>query len=142
MQAAHFAKLLTECNESSVVLQVDFSENASLHPQNEIQSAHWTHKQVTICTAHVWIGEGVNDSFDIVSDSLDHTKEAVYIFMSVLFRKLLEKYPLIEAINVFNDGAASQFKQRYLFSNLHGWEKEFSVNLTWHFLPLHMEKKQ
>ena len=30
MQAVHFAKFITECNESLVVLQVDFSENASL----------------------------------------------------------------------------------------------------------------
>ena len=52
MQAAHLAKLIAECNESSVVLQVDFSENASLLQQNEIQSVHWTHKQVTIFTAH------------------------------------------------------------------------------------------
>ena len=133
MQAAHFAKLIAECNESSVALQVDFSENASLLQQNEIQSAHWTHKQVTVFTAHAWIGGGVYHSFIIESDSLNHTKEAVYTFISVLFRKLLEKQPSIEAINVFSNGAASQFKQRYLFSNLHGWEKEFSVCLTWNF---------
>ena len=89
MQAAHFAKLIAEYNESSVVLQVDFSENASLLQQNKIQSAHWTHKQVTIFTVHAWIGEGVNDSFVIVSDNLNHTKEAVYTFMPVLFSKLL-----------------------------------------------------
>ena len=91
MQAAHFAKLIAECNESSVALQVDFSENASLLQQNEIQSAHWTHKQVTVFTAHAWIGGGVYHSFIIESDSLNHTKEAVYTFKSVLFRKLLEK---------------------------------------------------
>ena len=98
MQAAHLAKPNAECNESSVVLQLDFSENASLLQQNEIQSAHWIHEQVTVFTAHASIGEGVNDSFFIISDSLNHTKEAVYTFIPVLFRKLLEKYPLIEAI--------------------------------------------
>ena len=51
MQAAHFAKLITECNESLVALQVNFSENASLLQQNEIQAAYCTH-QVTIFTAH------------------------------------------------------------------------------------------
>ena len=74
MQAAYFAKLITECNESSVILQVDFSENASLLQQNEIQAAHWTQQQVTISTAHAWISEGVKESFVIVSDSLNHTK--------------------------------------------------------------------
>ena len=50
MQAAHFAKLITECNESLVALKVNFSENALLQ-QNEIQAAYCTH-QVTIFTAH------------------------------------------------------------------------------------------
>ena len=36
-------------------------------------------------------------------------------------------------INVFSDGAASQFKQSYLFSNLHEWENEYSMTLIWNF---------
>ena len=54
-QAVTFAKMISECNGSSVTLQVDFSENATLIEQDEIQSAHWTHKQVTIFTAHAWV---------------------------------------------------------------------------------------
>ena len=42
MQAAHFAKLITECDESLVALQVNFSENASLLQQHEIQVAYCT----------------------------------------------------------------------------------------------------
>lgn len=72
---------ILECNESSVVLQKDFSENNSLLQQNEIKAAHWTDQQVTIFTAHAWIGEGVKESFTIVSDSLNHTKGAVYTSM-------------------------------------------------------------
>ena len=53
--------------------------------------------------------------------------------MSVLFQKISEKYTSIRTINVFSNGAASQFKQQYLFSNLHGWEKKFSTSLTWNF---------
>ena len=34
-------------------------------------------------------------------------------------------------ISVFSDGASSQFKQWFLFSNLHLWEAEFGVKLTW-----------
>ena len=133
MQAAHFTKLITEYGESSVILQLDFSENASLLQQNETRAVHWTHQQITIFTAHAWIGEGVKESFVIMSDSLNHTKEAVYTFMSVLFWKLSKKYTFIRTITVFSDGAASQFKE-YLFPNLHGWEKKFSSGLTWIFL--------
>ena len=53
--------------------------------------------------------------------------------MSFLFSKLTEKYKSKRAINVFSDGAASQFKQHYLISNLHKWENEFSMKLIWNF---------
>ena len=75
---------------SSAVLQVDFSENASVVNQNEIQLAH---HQVTI--GHVWVNQNVKESFVIVSDNLDHTKEAVYTFMSELFDTINKKYSYI-----------------------------------------------
>ena len=72
----------------------------------------------------------MRESFIIVSDS--HTIEAVYIFTSVLFHELSTNYTSIRTI-VFSDGVASQFKHWYLFSNLHSWEKKFSIGLTWYF---------
>ena len=60
--------------------------------------------------------------------------------MSDLFWKLSEKYTFIRTINVFNEEVASQFKQQYLFSNLHGWEKKFSIGLTWNFFATSHEK--
>ena len=62
--------------------------------------------------------------------------------MPVLFWKLSVKCTSVRTVNVCSDGAASQFKQRYLFSNLHSWEKKFSIGLTWNFLPPHTEKEQ
>ena len=77
-QAATFAKLISECNGSSVTLQVDFSENATLIEQDEIQSAHWTHKQVTIFTAHACVDSDTKESFAIVSDHLNHTRGSLH----------------------------------------------------------------
>ena len=132
-QQAHFLIIIDECDFTAVVFQVDFSENATLLEQNEVQSSHWTHKQVTIFTAHAWIKKHVKESFAIISDYLNHTKDAVYTFMSKLSDYLVKTYSSIKLINVFSDGASSQFKQRYLFSNLYEWEKEFSINLIWNF---------
>ena len=73
-QQEYFFKLVDECDGSSVVLQVDFSENATIIHQDEIQSAHWSHQQVTIFTAHVWIDKNVKESFAVISDNLIHTK--------------------------------------------------------------------
>ena len=69
----------------------------------------------------------------IVSDELQHTKPSVHAFMTYIFSSLKAKYPDIQRIDIFSDGAASQFKQRFLFSNLYPWEEKFEVKLRWHF---------
>ena len=70
--------LVSKCSEENVVLQVDFSENATIASQNETQSAHWSHGQATLFTAHAWIKDG-SESFVLVSDDLNHTKYSVYV---------------------------------------------------------------
>jgi len=115
-----------------VYFQVDFSENATILNQDEIQSAHWTHSQVTLFTAHAW-GANISEGLVFVSDCLQHTKVAVYSFMNEIFNHLKLKYPTTQSIAVFSDGAASQFKQRFLFSNLHKWEQEHGIQLQWNF---------
>ena len=80
MQLAYFGELIKTCDSSFIVLQVDFSENASIVDQNEIHSAHWSHQQVTVFTGNVWIDNNKKESYAIISDNLEHTKEAVYTF--------------------------------------------------------------
>jgi len=48
-------KLCNSVDGSSIVLQRDFSENATLGSQNEIQSAHWNQRHATLFTAHAWV---------------------------------------------------------------------------------------
>ena len=111
--------LVNSGDGKNILFQVDFSENASLLMQNEIQSIHWNHSQATLCTAHAWINQDCKGSIVIISDDLNHTKHAIYTFMLFLYNHLTTKCPITETINTFGDGAAFQFKQRYLFSNLH-----------------------
>ena len=91
-QAASFKSLVEGCDGKSVVLQVDFSENATIASQREVQSAHWNHGQATLFTAHAWIKAGSGDtepaegrSMVIVSDELNHTKYSIYVFMQHFF---------------------------------------------------------
>ena len=53
--------------------------------------------------------------------------------MSYILEYLTSKYPHVREIKVISDGAASQFEQRFLFSNLHVWKDLFSVDLEWNF---------
>ena len=116
-----------------MVLQVDSSENATIMSQREVQSAHWSHAQATLFTAHVWIDGGKEESIILISDDLDHSKVSVYAFMGHLFRHLKSTHEGITTINIFSDGPSSQFKQKYLFSNLSSWEEEYDLILKWNF---------
>ena len=65
-QAAYMTSfLISKCSKENVV----FSENATRASQNETQSAHWSHGQATLFTAHAWFkDEWVSGCFVLVSD--------------------------------------------------------------------------
>ena len=138
-QAASFKSLVEGCDGKNVVLQVDFSENATIASQREIQSAHWNNGQATLFTAHVWIKAGSEDtgaeskSMVTVSDDLNHTKYSIYVFMQRILGYLKATFPSIELVNVFSDSPTSQFKQRFLLSNLYAWEMEHDLKIVWNF---------
>lgn len=127
-QAASFDSLKNSCDGKSIVLQVDFSENAMIAAQKEVQAAHWHHAQATIFTTHTWINNTINFSMVVISDDFNHTKYSSFVFMQCIFQSLQTKFPSIETINVFNNGPTSQFKQRFLFSNLYYWEQD---HISW-----------
>lgn len=124
-QAAYVDGLKNKVDGEHVLLHVDISENASLFNQNEIQTVHWNRGQVTLCTAHAWIKADLEtrESMVIISDELQHNKLGVYTFMAHFLSTLKQKYPSMTEINIFSDGASSQFKQRFLFSNLAVWSR-------------------
>eukprot|EP00794_Sanderia_malayensis_P001513 gene1513-1671_t len=132
-QAAFMEEITQNVDGKTIAMHIDFSENATLACQNEIQSAHWQHSQATL-TAQAWVDTGKEESTVIVSDDLDHTKLAVYTFVSKLISILREKYPEFERVHVFSDGPSSQFKPRFLFSNLYPSQKQFHCEICWHFL--------
>lgn len=131
--AAYLDTVVSKCDSNQVVLQVDYPENTTIASQREIQSAHWRHAQVTTFTAHAWIDSDSNESMVLVSDDLNHSKQSVYVFMQYIFNHLKTECPDMKVINIFSDGASSQFKQKYLFSNLYAWEQEHDLMIIWNF---------
>ena len=121
-RAATFNSMKNSSDGISIVLQVDFSENATIVAQKEVQSAHWHNPQATLFTAHAGINNVNNFSMVIISDDLNHTKYHIFVFMQCIFRSLRAKLPSIQVINIFSDGPTSQFQQMFLISNLHHWE--------------------
>lgn len=81
-QAASMESVTKNVDGKTIALQVDFTKNATMASQNKIQYAHWQHSEATLLTAHAWISKEVGEMIVIISDDLEHTKLAVYAFMS------------------------------------------------------------
>ena len=127
-------KRTAQADGDSVVLQVDFAENYTAAYQDEIQSAHWNQKQVTIFTSVAW-SDADPLSYVVVSDSLDHDKKAVATFLVRAVQNICQKHPHLRQIHIFSDGAACQFKNKYLWAFLSSSFQDMFPNLhvEWHF---------
>ncbi|VEN60653.1 unnamed protein product [Callosobruchus maculatus] len=101
-QSLHFENKKKNSTALEVVLQVDFAENFSILCQDEIQSAHWSHPQVTIFTGCAWSDAGnAKHSYIIMSNELNHDKYAVWAFMRKIIDDLKQKYPEMKKVSVF-----------------------------------------
>ncbi len=58
--------------------------------------------------------DGDAESYAIVSDSLKHDKRSVATFLSKIVEEIKMKHPAMKEIHIFSDGAASQFKNKFI----------------------------
>ena len=100
--------------------------------QDAIQSAHWSNKAISIFTAHAWCSP-LNFSFALPSNNISHNKYAVDTCLDFIIQELKQYLPDLKSIVFFSDGAASQFKQRFLFRNLTRFSIDYHLNLSWNF---------
>ena len=116
-------------DSEKVVIQIDFAENYSTVTQNEIQSAYWTNKQVTLFTVCFWEQMGAH-SMIITSDYLQHDKYAVTVFIKIILEQIdsVLGRPISKHV-FFSDGPSSQFKQRFVISSL----THLGKNIEWNF---------
>ena len=131
-QSNYFKIIKTNISDKRCLLQVDYAQNFSIVEQNEIQSAHWSNKQISLFTAHLWT-RSTNFPMVVVSDDVSHNKYTVSKCLEQILTRLQTLVPLLEELVVFSDGSASQFKQRYLFRNLSYLAKKFGIVLSWQF---------
>ncbi|RXN14647.1 Sentrin-specific protease 2 [Labeo rohita] len=127
-------KLQAKADQETVVLQVDFAENYIAAYQDQIQSAHWHQKQVTVFPSVLW-SDGDPESYAIVSDSLEHDKRSVATFLSKIVEDIKMKHPAMKEIHIFSDGAASQFKNKFMWCFMSTTFKELfpTLRVQWHF---------
>ena len=94
----------------------DFSENFTIQTNREIQSAYYSHDQVTI---HPWMlyykdDQGIlqHKSVVMLSDELRHDTVAVSAFQKIVVADLKRILPSLTKINFWSDGCAAQYKNK------------------------------
>jgi len=120
--------LSKNCFEKGV-LQIDFAENFVCEAQDEIQSAHWNQRQISLFTS----GFYYNESFCakvLVSDNLTHTKDTIVTY---LFKLLSKLPPTLKILKIWSDGPSSQFKNKYIAALIPVLQDKFKVQIIWNY---------
>ena len=118
-------------NDSELaVLQIDFAENFSTLWQDEIQSAHWNKKQITVFTSVTW-QQNLCTSTVIISDDLTHSRDSIIIFTDKLLTGILDKN--IKKLHIWSDGPSSQFKNCFTAASISWLQKRHMLKIYWNY---------
>lgn len=133
VQSDYFQNAKQDLTSEKAVVQIDFAENYALISQDEIQSAHWSHAQVTLFTCCIWTTNKLH-SLVIVSDELSHNKYTVHLFLQKIFEYIKSVSDNITFLSIFSDNCAAQFKNRYVMASMNALKAEYGFNhLEWNF---------
>ena len=114
-----------------VMLVMDFAENRSSKYQDEIKSAHYSKRQITLHPVVAFYhdqqsGELVRHALDFLSDDVDHDFNAVHHF-TLKTIEFLEGAGVLhrdKTLYIFSDGCASQYKGKGTFVDLSHYSRK------------------
>ncbi|CAH0559357.1 unnamed protein product [Brassicogethes aeneus] len=110
-------------------LQVDFAENFVCEGQDEVQSAHWNQKQLTVFTTAFHLNEKFQSKV-FVSNNLAHTKETIVPYMYILLSGVPES---VKILKIWSDGPSSQFKNKFIAAVIPVLEDKFGIKIYWNY---------
>ena len=105
--------------------ELDFSQNLSLRPKDEVQSAHFSGKQFTL---HCSIVEPTENRYHYhLSDDTKHNP----FFLDVVLRDIISKYKIQnEDLWIQSDNAPSQYKNKHAFSLYQKLAEDLNLRIT------------
>lgn len=105
--------------------------------QDAVQGWHWANAQCTIHPFAVYFKDENDElheqSLLIIAESPKHNYDAVYQFQLLLIEYLKERFPIINRIAFFSDGAGGQYKNKKNFFQLCQFKAIHGFDAEWHF---------
>ena len=120
-------------NDSTVLIQMDFSENATCEQHSEIQSVHWTQRH---CIQTVmWYYRGLTFSMIILSDSVEDEKRTVSTFTHAVLEEVLLHCPEVKDLKICTYWPSSQFKNKFILVLLLAMNDTLypDLRITWNY---------
>ena len=123
---------------SKKLILVDYSENYQYQMQNEIQSAYFGHKSVSLFTACAYF-RSIDDNevkslpITITTEGCDKSQVAsLYCCINKIISHVESLIGnVVENVHIFSDGMSSQFHPRFVFHFLTKIQLERSI--TWYY---------
>ena len=145
-QRQQYQHLLNNLPQSSAIVTLDFAENYTCKFQNEVQSSHWSYKQVSIHTCVLQYNceddgcsKVITEYVVYVSDNLNHDAAFAKTVMERLLVHLKTKG--IKRVFLFSDGCSAQYKSRLPFMHLTELAHDFAeLDIERHFFGSHHGK--
>lgn len=122
-----------EGNEAIII--IDYSQNYTAKSQDEIQSAYFAQRQISLFTAYAYVGKSSTFPYIIVSDDIAHSKHQVFSYLGMIIKDLRKNQPNLKLVRAMSDGCAQQFKNKFTLLNLVHAKEDFGVEMEWHFFP-------
>ena len=122
-QYIQYRELRSKLTDTACMIHIDFAENYLCQYNREIQSVHFggSHKQTTMHTGVLYVGQQDPQPFCTVSDSRMHDPVAIWCYLQPVLDDIAANYPAVTNINFFSDGPTTQYRQKknfYLFSSM------------------------
>jgi hypothetical protein len=135
-QYRRFTNLLEKLPEldDTVVMVLDFGQNYACFWQDEAQSAHWFHEQITIhpVVAYYWQDRKVvKEEIIFLSADSTHDSHAVAVFVQQAVEHLREKRNVsVKYLHQFSDGCSAQYKSKRPFQHVSQAEENLGCKIT------------
>ncbi|KAJ8049262.1 hypothetical protein HOLleu_01941 [Holothuria leucospilota] len=117
-----YNKLKNNLPHGWILMVMDFAQNRKVYFQDEIKSARFAQRQITMHPIVVYRkgdnGNLVRESLVFLSDDICHDSHAVEFYLQSAIKYLENENVMITRVVIFSDGCASQYKGKVNFADL------------------------
>ncbi|KAL2102031.1 hypothetical protein ACEWY4_003792 [Coilia grayii] len=136
-QSKEYRNMIQNCNETTGIVHVDFSEAWKCKYSSEVQSCHYGQNlpQITLHTGMFYTKQE-KQAFCTISESKRQDAAAIWTYMDQVLKNIHTRFPHIDTVHFWSDGPSKQYKNKKNFLLLSIIPPQLGFkNVTWNFFP-------